>query len=187
MRRFAVIPVLALTLGCPGGGGADGPNDSRYVGTFSSQFTQTTVSNGHTGGPNVTCFNTFQVAGTIEMNVAVSGDLVEGDVRITGTETETGKSGDASCPLLGNRTIDVSAQVNSNPANLTWNGNQSTNTSLYATTKTASFAGTLSPSGATGAFTWTRHEAGDVASQPKNVTVQADATLTTTVALLLKP
>ena len=185
MRTVILVAICGLCLGCPVGG-ADGPSGTRYEGAFSGQLVDTTTSNGHMGGGEIVCYNTFSVAGTLTIDASVSGDDVTGLARVRGTETETGKSGDPTCPLVGNRAFDVGPEIASKASNLQFDGNASSaSNAAFATTNRATFVGTLSGTVASGVLKWARHGAGTVGQSATSggTSVQSDGSVSMSVTL----
>ena len=185
MRRYTGVFVALLCAACPGGSSGDGPSSSTsFSGPFTGAYVETTTSQGSTGGGVVNCQNSYSVSGTVTMTTGLNGSVRSGSAKISGTETETGKSGDSTCPLKGNRTIDLTTPVTGSTSDVqfTW---QSSVGTTFTTNNRATFAGTLAGGIVTGSLTWQRTGAGTSGTPGTSsaVSIQSNATVTMPVTL----
>ena len=155
MRSFLPVLIGAICLGCSAEFAKPSDATLRLYGPFDGQFVQTqTTTHGIGGGKfaAITCVNSFTISGTVNMEVIQAGDSLHGSGALDGVETETGKSGDPTCPLIGNRTIGSSPTIATTASALTFSNTVTNPPSML----TASFTGVLSNRVVTGALTWTR-------------------------------
>jgi glycosyltransferase involved in cell wall biosynthesis len=116
-----------------------------------------------------------------DLHLVVAGDAVTGSYDITGTETETGKSGDSTCPLIGNRAIGGGADITSTASALQLaDTNASNGTGSFVSKTIVAFSGTLVNDVVTGQLTWKRLGNGTL-SNNTSVTSTAAATMDVTL------
>ena len=139
----------------PGGG-------TIYSGGYSGTMVETTVSTSLTGGGTFACANSYIVSGTLSMQLQVSGSLVTGTATITGTERETGVSGDSSCRRKDDLTVGWSRPVSSPPSALAFSDQRTSANGAYSVTNRMSFSGALSNGVITGTLSFSVSGAGTI-------------------------
>lgn len=186
MQRYLGLAIAALCAACAGSA-IDGSSsgNTTYAGPFSGLYVETTNSQGSNGGPPITCQNSYSLSGTLTMHVGLSGTTRTGTAQVTGTEAETGKSGDSTCPLKGNRTIDMTAQITGTNADLQFTQQSSAGTT-FATNNRATFSGTLATGVITGSLTWLRTGAGTSGTPGTSSAVSVQSTATVTMPVTLR-
>ena len=179
MRATALAVACAMCLACSatdlvGGGG------TTYSGPFSGQLSRSTAGQGNSGGGVISCVNTYTLSGTLSMTLTQSGTAVAGSGSLNGAETETGKSGDPTCPLYGNKTIAWSGPVTGTTTALSFLEQSVSTNGSYVQTNKATFSGTLA--GGTVAGTLTMSWAGSgVLPNATFVTQSGASTMTVTL------
>ena len=123
---------------------------------------ETTVSTSLTGGGTFACANSYIVTGALSMQLAASGSLLVGTATITGTERETGVSGDASCKRKEDLSVGWSRPVSAAPSALVFSDQRTTANGAYTVTNRMSFSGALSNGAITGTLSFSVSGAGTI-------------------------
>lgn len=173
-----LMVALAACVGC-GAITIDGAGPTTYTGPFSGPFVRTTVSQGNMGGGVITCFNTYTFSGTMSMMLRQSGSALTGSTSITGTQAETGKSGDPTCPLYGSNSLEWSPPVSASTSALTFSDQRVSTNGNYSVTSKVTFVGTLSGGVVTGTLTLSRTGTGSITG----TTISETGSSTMSVAL----
>jgi hypothetical protein len=150
MRTSLLFAGSLLCGACSAGTTDVSASAKTYVGPFSAEVVESTVTTSLTGGGTFPCTNTYTMSGTMTMTVDEAGGAVRGSARLVGIQKETAHSNGSSCTNKGDLPISWSPTLTGTSSDLRFADQYVATNGAYAVTNKTSFAGTLSGGVVTG-------------------------------------
>ena len=155
MRKHLLLSALLLSGACSS---ASEPSATKtYVGQYSVQVTESTVSVSLQGGGTFPCTNSYTMSGTLTLKIDAAGESV---ATVDGTQVETAHSTGDTCKAKGDLATKWSPRLSVSGNNLSFADQTVVTTAGYTVTSKTSFSGTLSNSAVTGALVFSVSGAG---------------------------